>query len=454
MLVMDADVTVIGGGLAGSEAAWQVARRGLRVRLYEMRPAQLTEAHKTDALAELVCSNSLKSELPGSAPFLLKEELRRLGSLLLSCAEKVRVPAGHALAVDRELFSRAATEAIHRQKRIEVVREEVAEIPSGGLVVVATGPLTSPLLSGSIARFAGTQSLYFYDAISPIVDATTIDRGIAFPASRYGKGGDDYLNAPMTQREYTRFYEALVSAESVPLHEFEKAMYFEGCLPLEELARRGVDTLRFGPMKPVGLTDPRTGMRPYAAIQLRMENLMADSYNLVGFQNHLRFPEQKRVFRLIPGLENAEFLRYGQIHRNTYIQAPALLNPTLQTKVNPDLLFAGQICGVEGYVESIATGLLAGINASRLAQGLQALAPPRETACGSLVHYIAHADPRHFQPANISFGLLPEAGPELKKRIRDRKARHEWQVGRALDALRDWIESSGACDTLTEAAAG
>jgi methylenetetrahydrofolate--tRNA-(uracil-5-)-methyltransferase len=447
---MQPDVTVIGGGLAGAEAAWQVARRGLRVRLFEMRPGRSTEAHETDDLAELVCSNSLKSELPGSAAFLLKEELRRLGSLLLACAESAKVPAGHALAVDRALFSKAATDAIAGQQRIEVVRKEVEAIPSGGLVVVATGPLTSPSLSSSIARFTGTQSLYFYDAISPIVDATTVDRGIVFPASRYGKGGDDYLNAPMSQEEYARFYEALVSAESVPLHEFEKAMYFEGCLPIEELARRGVDTLRFGPMKPVGLIDPRNGRRPYAAIQLRMENLMADSYNLVGFQNHLRFPEQKRVFRMIPGLENAEFLRYGQIHRNTYIQAPSLLCPTLQARTNPDVLFAGQICGVEGYVESIATGLLAGVNAARLACGLNTVMPPRETACGSLVHYIANADPRGFQPANISFGLLPEAGDELKKRIRDRKARHEWQVSRALDALRGWMETSGVVDALSE----
>jgi methylenetetrahydrofolate--tRNA-(uracil-5-)-methyltransferase len=414
----------------------------------------MTEAHRTAELAELVCSNSLKSELAGSAPYLLKEEMRRLGSLLLRCAEKARVPAGHALAVDRGLFGQAVTEAIGRERRIEIVREEVEEIPAEGIAVVATGPLTSGSLSDSIVRFAGTQNLYFYDAISPIVDATTIERTIVFPASRYGKGGDDYLNAPMTQEEYTRFYEALAGAESVPLHEFEKAMYFEGCLPIEELARRGFDTLRFGPMKPVGLTDPRTGRRPYAAVQLRMENLMADSYNLVGFQNHLRFPEQKRVFRLIPGLENAEFLRFGQIHRNTYIQAPALLNATLQTRRNPDLLFAGQICGVEGYVESIATGLLAGINASRLARGLTAIAPPRETACGSLVHYIAGADPRHFQPANISFGLLPEAGAELKKRIRDRKARHESQVSHALDALRHWMETTGVDDALAESGAG
>jgi methylenetetrahydrofolate--tRNA-(uracil-5-)-methyltransferase len=307
---------------------------------------------------------------------------------------------------------------------------------------VATGPLTSGPLARAIAEFAGTKNLYFYDAISPIVDALTVDMGKIFPASRYGKGGDDYLNAPLSKDEYGRFYEALVSAQSVPLHEFEKAMYFEACLPLEELARRGVDTLRFGPMKPVGLVDPRTGKRPYAAVQLRLENLMADSYNLVGFQNHLRFPEQKRVFRLIPGLENAEFLRFGQIHRNTFIQAPALLRPTLQTKSNPALLFAGQICGVEGYVESIATGLVAGINAALLVQGKEPVMPPRGTACGSLLHYIAHADPDRFQPANISFGLLPEPSEELKKTVRDRRARHQIQVDQALQTMAGWIEAA------------
>jgi methylenetetrahydrofolate--tRNA-(uracil-5-)-methyltransferase len=408
-----------------------------------MRPVRSTEAHKTDALAELVCSNSLKSDLPGSAPHLLKEELRRMGSLLLACAEDARVPAGHALAVDRMRFSSNVTAAIAREPLIGVVREEVRDIPDGGVTILATGPLTSGPLAQAIAGFAGTGNLYFYDAISPIVDATTLDRSRVFAASRYGKGGDDYLNAPMTREEYTRFYEALTAAESVPLHEFEKAMYFEGCLPIEELARRGPDTLRFGPMKPVGLVDPLTGKRPYAAVQLRLENLMADSYNLVGFQNHLRFPEQKRVFRLIPGLENAEFLRFGQIHRNSYIQAPALLLPTLQARKNPRLLFAGQICGVEGYVESIATGLIAGINASRLARGLDPVVAPRSTACGSLLHYIAYADPAHFQPANISFGLLPEAPAELKRRIRDRKLRHQVQVEQALETMTRWIEDSG-----------
>ncbi|PYV13986.1 MAG: methylenetetrahydrofolate--tRNA-(uracil(54)-C(5))-methyltransferase (FADH(2)-oxidizing) TrmFO [Acidobacteria bacterium] len=433
-----ADVTVIGGGLAGSEAAWQVARAGLTARLYEMRPGAGTGAHATDRLGELVCSNSLKSDLPGTAPYLLKEELRRLGSLLMRIAGEVRVPAGQALAVDRDLFAARLTEAIEREPRIELRREEARALPEDGITIVATGPLTSPALSESIARFAGRAHLYFYDAISPIVDSTTLDRGRLFAASRYGKGGDDYLNAPLTEEEYGRFYQALVSAESVPLHEFEGTMYFEGCLPIEELARRGVDTLRFGPMKPVGLIDPRTGRRAYAVVQLRLENRMADSYNLVGFQNHLKFPEQKRVFRLIPGLESAEFLRFGQIHRNTFLQSPRLLARTLQARQAPNLLFAGQICGVEGYVESIATGLVAGLNAARIACGREPVVPPAETACGSLLGYISSADPEHFQPANISFGLLPAASEELRRRVRDRKERHRLQVEAALAALDRW----------------
>jgi methylenetetrahydrofolate--tRNA-(uracil-5-)-methyltransferase len=438
---MRPDITVIGGGLAGTEAAWQAARRGLRVRLFEMRPVVSTPAHATDRLAELVCSNSLKSDLPGTAPYLLKQELRRLDSLLIRVADEVRVPAGHALAVDRERFSSGITETILADTRIEVVREEVSSLPREGILIVATGPLTSASLSQSIALFSGYQHLYFYDAISPIVDATTVDRSKLFSASRYGKGGDDYLNAPMSQAEYARFYEALAGAEIVHPREFEKALYFEGCLPLEELAARGVDTLRFGPMKPVGLIDPRTGRRPYAAVQLRLENCMADSYNLVGFQNHLRFPEQQRVFRMIPGLENAEFLRFGQMHRNTFISAPRLLGPTLQAKKNPDMFFAGQICGVEGYVESIATGLLAGINASLRVLGRETLVPPRSTACGSLAHFIAFSDPDHFQPANISFGLLPEASPDLKHRIRDRKERHRIQVEQAFESMVHWSAS-------------
>jgi methylenetetrahydrofolate--tRNA-(uracil-5-)-methyltransferase len=377
----------------------------------------------------------------------LKEELRRLGSLLMRIADETRVPAGHALAVDRERFCRRVTEEISKATRIQVVREEVTALPSEGVVVVASGPLTSGALSRAIAEFTGTSHLYFYDAISPIIDATAIDETKVYAASRYGKGGADYLNAPMNPQEYQQFYEALIAADSVPLHEFETAMYFEGCLPIEELARRGVDTLRFGPMKPVGLIDPRTNRRPYAVVQLRQENLMADSYNLVGFQNHLRFPEQQRVFRMIPGLERAEFLRFGQIHRNTYISAPVMLDGTLQTKKQPGLLFAGQICGVEGYVESIATGLIAGINASRLVRGMTPLAAPRSTACGSLMHYLHSASPEHFQPANISFGLLPEPAEEIRC-IRDKKQRHMRQVEAALETMNVWIR------TLDSAAAG
>jgi methylenetetrahydrofolate--tRNA-(uracil-5-)-methyltransferase len=438
---MTPSITVIGGGLAGSEAAWQIARRGLGVRLYEMRPGVSTPAHTTDQLGELVCSNSFKTELPGTAPYLLKQELRRLDSLLLRIADEVRIPAGHALAVDRDQFCRRLTGEIMQIPQIEVLREEVRELPADGITIVATGPLTSGPLSESIARFAGSRNLYFYDAISPIVHADTLDCSKLFAASRYGKGGDDYLNSFLSKEEYHRFYQALVGAESAPLHAFERVLYFEGCLPLEELARRGADTLRFGPMKPVGLIDPRSGKRPYAAVQLRLENMMADCYNLVGFQNHLKFPEQNRVFRLIPGLQNAEFLRFGQIHRNSYIHSPCLLNSTLQSRKWSELFFAGQICGVEGYVESIATGLLAGINASRLARGFEPLTPPRSTACGSLVHYIASAASEHFQPVNISFGLLSESLFDVKVRIRDRKERHRFQVEEALRHMDQWVES-------------
>jgi len=441
---MKPSISVVGGGLAGSEAAWQIGQRGFKVRLYEMRPGVTTPAHKTDLLGELVCSNSLKSDFPGTAPHLLKEELRRLGSLLMRIADEVKVPAGHALAVDREKFCGRITEEILSVANIELIREEVLKIPDDGIVVMASGPLTSGPLSESVAGFAGAQNLYFYDAISPIVDAGTLDRSKLFAASRYGKGGQDYLNAPLSRDQYTRFYEALIAAESVPLRSFENPVFFEGCLPIEELARRGEHTLRFGPMKPVGLIDPRTGKRPYAAVQLRIESLMADCYNLVGFQNHLKYSEQVRVFRLIPGLENAEFLRLGQIHRNSYINSPRLLGPTLQTKMNPKVFFAGQICGVEGYIESIATGLLAGINASRLAQGQEPVSPPRSTACGSLTHYISFAGSADFQPANITFGLLPGISPEMKKSMKDRKERHQWQIQESLRRMDEWIRSVGA----------
>ncbi len=364
-----------------------------------------------------------------------------MDSLLLRIADESKVPAGHALAVDREKFSRRLTAEIQQLPRIQVVREEIREVPTDGIAIVATGPLTSEDLSSAIMLLVGSQNLYFYDAISPIVDSSTIERSKLFAASRYGKGGDDYLNAFLSQEDYLRFFEALISAESVPLRSFERPTYFEGCLPIEELARRGIDTLRYGPMKPVGLTDPRTGRRPYAAVQLRLENLMADSYNLVGFQNHLKFPEQQRVFRLIPGLETAEFLRFGQIHRNSYIQSPRILLPTLQTRTRPSLFFAGQICGVEGYVESIATGLLAGINAGRLAQGGEPLSPPRSTACGSLVHYICNDQLERLQPVNISFGLLSDNASEMKSRVRDKKERHRIQVEKALEDMDRWIDS-------------
>ncbi len=428
-------IRIIGAGLAGSEAAWQCARRGIAVELYEMRPARQTPAHETGQFAELVCSNSLKSDSENTAPWLLKEEMRRGGSLLMQIARQTAVPAGHALAVDRAAFSAAVTETLAREPLVRLRREEVTTInENDGITVIATGPLTSDPLAQEIARLSGSSHLYFYDSISPIVEAESIDHSRVYLAARYGKGSADYINCPMTREEYDRFYDALVSAESVEERAWEKLNYFEACLPIEEIARRGPDTLRFGPMKPVGLIDPRTGQRPYAVVQLRQENLRADSYNIVGFQNHLRFGEQARVLRLIPGLENARFLRYGQIHRNTYINAPTLLTETLQMKQHPNVLFAGQICGVEGYVESIATGLLAGVHASALAAGRAPQAPPRATAFGSLVHYVTHADARDFQPANITFDLLSP----LWQRVRDRAERHRLQCERALREFDEW----------------
>jgi len=433
-------ISIIGGGLAGTEAAWQIARRGLRAVLYEMRPARSTAAHQTDRLAELVCSNSLKSESEWTAPWLLKEELRRLDSLLLAAAQKARVPGGHALTVDREGFSAGVTAAIESEPLIEVRREEVTVIPEDGIAIVATGPLTSDALAREISRLTGSDRLYFYDSISPIVDADTVDTNVAFWASRYGKstdGTDDYLNCPLDRERYERFVDELLKGQSVPAHIAEdETPYFEACLPIEELARRGRDTLRFGPMKPVGLSDPRTGRRPWAVVQLRQENLRARSFNLVGFQNHLRFGEQARILRMIPGLERAEFLRFGQIHRNTYINAPALLTATLQLRRRPDMLFAGQISGVEGYVEAIATGLLAGIHASTLAVGGEPQPVARQTALGSLCHYISGADPSHYQPANITFDLLPQLDEATRHRLRhDKKARHAEVCRRALEAL-------------------
>ena len=436
-------IHIIGGGLAGSEAAWQVARRGLAATLYEMRPQRPTPAHQTGRLAELVCSNSLKSEQADTAPWLLKEELRRLDSLLLTAAERAKVPGGHALTVDRELFSEEVTRSIAGEPLIELRREELAHIPEHGIVIIATGPLTSDALAGEIARLTGSGRLFFYDSISPIVDADTVDTGIAFWASRYGKsttGTDDYLNCPFDRERYERFVDELLAGQSVSAHiEEDQCRYFEACLPIEELARRGRDTLRFGPMKPMGLTDPRTGRRPYAVVQLRQENLRAQSFNLVGFQNHLKFGEQARILRLIPGLEHAEFLRFGQIHRNTYINAPALLSPTLQLRAQPRVFFAGQISGVEGYVEAIATGLMAGMHAASLAAGDTPRALPRETALGSLCHYIAGADPRDYQPANITFDLLPQLDEAERQRLRrDKKARHAEVCRRALAALEEY----------------
>jgi methylenetetrahydrofolate--tRNA-(uracil-5-)-methyltransferase len=432
-------IRVLGAGLAGPEAALQAARRGCAVDLYEMRPVRSTEAHQTADFAELVCSNSLKSESEHTAPWLLKQEMRRAGSFLLQAADATAVPAGHALAVDRVEFSRRVAEAIAAEPRITVRREEVTSInPEDGWTIIASGPLTSPALSESIAQLTGSEHLAFYDSISPIVDAESIDMNRVYLAARWDKGTADYINCPMTPDEYDRFYDALVAAESVNEKEWEKLTYFEGCLPIEELARRGRDTPRFGPMKPVGLRDPRTGKTPWAVVQLRCENLRADSYNLVGFQNHLKYSEQARVLRLIPGLENAKFLRYGQIHRNTYINAPQLLMETLQLRSHPRVLFAGQISGVEGYTESIATGMLAGIYAAQLAHGTQMEPIPRATGLGSLVHYITHADPKRFQPANITFDLLEPLEEDLRRKIRDKRERHKLQCERALAQFDAW----------------
>src|SRR3984957_7313221 len=476
-----AAVRIIGAGLAGSEAAWQCAQRGLDVELFEMRPVRTTPAHQTADFAELVCSNSLKPDSENTAPWLLKEEMRRAGSLLLPIAREWAVPAGRAPAGGRVTFAATVTEAIAREARIVVRREEVTSVDEDEVTIIATGPLTSEGLAAEIGRLSAplnpaaeavSQStdemaalkradqnqragapaphnpdphnpdphLYFYDSISPIVEADSIDMPRVYLAARYDKGSADYINCPMTAEEYGAFYDALLAAQSVEEKDWEKLNYFESCLPIEEIARRGRDTLRFGPMKPVGLIDPRTGKRPYAVVQLRQENLRADSYNLVGFQNHLKYGEQARVLRLIPGLENARFLRYGQIHRNTYINSPALLLETLQMKAHPQILFAGQICGVEGYVESIATGLMAGMNAVALVLGEELIAPPRASAFGSLTHYITHADAKRFQPANITFDLLPP----LDKKIRDRKERHRLQCELALQQFDRWLEHAGA----------
>ncbi len=424
-------VTIIGGGLAGCEASWQLARRGVGVDLYEMRPLRPTPVHQTADLAELVCSNSLRGNALDQAAGLLKEEMRRLGSLIVGVADEVRVPAGSALAVDRGLFARRVTEAVTALPGVRVLREEVARIPEDPVGVVATGPLTADSLAADIAAFVGQDHLYFYDAVSPVVEAESIDFEKVFRASRYGKGGDDYLNCPLTEGEYRAFHAALTGAESATLHAFEHVFFFEGCLPVEVIAGRGFDTLLFGPLKPVGLVDPRTGRRPFAVVQLRQDDLAATHYSMVGFQTQLKWGEQKRVFQMIPGLEKAEFVRHGMIHRNTYVNAPSALEPTFETRKRPGLFFAGQMSGVEGYVESAASGLVAGLGASRRARGLEPLTFPEDTALGALGRYIARSDPRHYQPTNIAFGLLPE----LPGRVRDKAQRRQAMARRALESL-------------------
>jgi methylenetetrahydrofolate--tRNA-(uracil-5-)-methyltransferase len=471
-------IHIIGGGLAGSEAAWQAAERGVPVTVHEMRPVRATAVHKTDRLAELVCSNSFRGDKLDNAVGLLKEEMRRLGSIIMRAADAARVPAGAALAVDREQFSRAVTEAIGSHPLVTLVREEIARVPAplDGPVVIATGPLTSDSLSADIAAMVGSDHLYFYDAISPIVLAESIDRSKVFRASRWGRslrgvrtdtrsagsvdpavsrsidpaagcaiddGEGDYLNCPFTKDEYQRFYEALMSAERAPLHEFDQAKFFEGCLPIEVMASRGVDTLRFGPMKPVGLIDPRTGREPFAAVQLRQDNLAGDHFSLVGFQTQMKWGEQGRVLKLIPGLEHAEFVRFGMIHRNTYINGPTVLRETWQTKTRDELFFAGQISGVEGYVESAASGLIAGRNAAALVRGEAVSAPPRTTAIGALAYYVSHAEPRSYQPTNITFGIISPLQPSAGGKVPRKKAERNVALSeRALADLDAWMKSS------------
>ena len=434
------EVVVIGGGFAGVEAAWQAAQRGARVRLYEMRPARQTPAHRTEQLAEIVCSNSLKSDEPGTAPYLLKEELRRGGSLVLEVAAETRVPAGAALAVDRHRFAELITRRIEAHPNITLIREEVTRLPDDAAVtIIAAGPLCSDALAEEIVRLTGDGQLYFYDAIAPIVAADSIDYTVAFRAARYDKGGDDYVNCPFDEEQYRVFYEALAEAKSVPLQRFEETRWFEACLPVEELARRGYDTLRYGPLKPRGLRNPRTGREPFAVVQLRQENLMADANNLVGFQNHLRYGEQARVIRLIPGLERAEFLQYGQIHRNTYIRAPRVLAATMRMRERPEVYFAGQISGVEGYVESVATGWLAGVNAARQLAGRELVVAPPKSAVGALARYVSAAETDNYQPVNITFALLEPLPEADRKRVRRKRERHQLQVERALTEWNNWL---------------
>lgn len=436
-------IRIVGGGLAGCEAAWQAAEMGVPVTIHEMRPVTPTAVHKTDQLAELVCSNSFRGDKLDNAVGLLKEEMRRLGSLVMRTADKVRVPAGAALAVDREKFAEEMTAAIGAHPRITVSREEVPAIPASSArepVIIATGPLTSSALSASIQEFVGSEHLAFFDAISPIVLAESIDMTKVFRASRWDRGQNDegdYLNCPMNKEEYLAFHAAVVAAEKVEGHDFDNTKFFEGCLPIEVMAHRGVDTLRFGPMKPAGLDDPRTGRWAYAVVQLRQDNLAGDHFSLVGFQTQMKWGEQARVLKMIPGLENAEFVRMGMIHRNTYINGPTVLDATWQTRARPSLFFAGQVSGVEGYVESAASGLIAGRNAARLSLGLEPLAPPRTTAMGSMAYYVSHADPKHYDPTNITFGIMPPLDTPIK-------AKHDRQLAlsdRALKDLESWAGS-------------
>ncbi len=429
-------VTIIGAGLAGSEAAWQVAEAGFDVELYEMRPQVMSPAHHTDQFAELVCSNSLRGAAVENAVGLLKEEMRRLNSLIMKAADATKVPAGGALAVDREAFSKYITDTLKQHPRVKITYQEVTEIPVAEPLIIASGPLTSPVLSEKIGKMTGKEYLYFYDAAAPIVVGDSLDMSKVYRASRYGKGDDDYLNCPMTKEEYTAFWTELTNAETVPVKNFEKAIFFEGCMPVEEMAGRGIDTLRFGPLKPVGLEHPLTGETPHAVIQLRQDNFAATLYNIVGFQTHLKWPEQERVFRLIPGLEKAEFVRLGVMHRNTFINSPKVLASTLQMIDKGSTFFAGQITGVEGYVESAASGLVAGINAARQLAGLEPLVFPAETAHGALCQYITNANTKHFQPMNINFGLLPT----LDQRIKDKKMKNGLIAERALLALEKFRE--------------
>lgn len=431
-------VTVIGAGLAGSEAAWQIASRGVPVTLYEMRPVVKTPAHHTDKFAELVCSNSLRANGMTNAVGVLKEEMRMLNSLVIGSADRNAVPAGGALAVDRDGFSGEITDTLHNHPLIEVVNEEIQHIPEEGIVVIATGPLTSPSLSAEIRNLMGEDYFYFYDAAAPIIEKDSIDMSKVYLASRYDKGEAAYLNCPMTEEEFDAFYDALVNAEVAQLKEFEKEIYFEGCMPIEVMMKRGKQTALFGPMKPVGLVNPHTGKLPYAVVQLRQDNAAGTLYNLVGFQTHLKWGEQKRVLSMIPGLENAEIVRYGVMHRNTFVNSPRLLEPTYQVKNRPNLYLAGQMTGVEGYVESAASGLIAGINAARAAQNLDGIVFPQESTIGSMAYYITNADPEHFQPMNANFGLLPSLG----SRIRNKKEKNEALANRALDQVRGFIEAN------------